>query len=247
METLYKLTDRKDQTFKGTQWGEGVTHTASGEGDLCGPGWLHAYEDPVVAVLLNPVHAEFAEPHLWLAEGVVGLREHRLKVGCTELTTVKRIPLPKVTTEQRVRFGILCAMEAVEAVEAHGAYKGSLLWIRWANKWLSGEDRTAAEAEAAVEEARLHAPWAARYAALAARAAASCAWSPKIEAAIWGARGMAALGVIQADRAEALAEAAQQAEQQAARAAVAAARTVAKVEAAPLDLVSIARQALLVR
>lgn len=39
---LYKLTDSHGRTYNDTQWGPGVTHEASGEGELCGPGWLHA-------------------------------------------------------------------------------------------------------------------------------------------------------------------------------------------------------------
>jgi len=35
----YKLTDQNMQTRGGTQWAIGETRTASGEGDLCGPGW----------------------------------------------------------------------------------------------------------------------------------------------------------------------------------------------------------------
>jgi hypothetical protein len=30
----YKLTDQKMQTYHSTQWGENVTHTTDGQGDL---------------------------------------------------------------------------------------------------------------------------------------------------------------------------------------------------------------------
>ena len=68
--TLYKLTTQDGVTRKGehneTKWGDGVEHTASGEGDLCGPGWLHAYEDPLVAAFMNPAHANITNPReLW--------------------------------------------------------------------------------------------------------------------------------------------------------------------------------------
>lgn len=53
----YKLTDENHQTRNETQWGENITHYTNGEGELCGPGWLHYYNDPLLAVLLNPVHA----------------------------------------------------------------------------------------------------------------------------------------------------------------------------------------------
>ena len=110
MTKLYKLTDQSGQTRNATQWGPGVTHEASGEGELCGHGWLHAYTHPLLAALLNPIHANFQEPVLWEAEGEIWLYDHGLKVGCRKLTTLRQIPLPAVTLEQRVEFGIRCAL-----------------------------------------------------------------------------------------------------------------------------------------
>ena len=133
MTTVYKLTDENAQTFNATQWGENVTHTASGEGDLCGPGWLHAYSDPLLAVLLNPIHANFEHPRLWECEATVGKDDHGLKLGCTSLTTLREIPLPQVTNEQRVRFGILCALAVKRP------WKGRARWRRWAEAWLQGD------------------------------------------------------------------------------------------------------------
>ncbi|KKL58315.1 hypothetical protein LCGC14_2226540, partial [marine sediment metagenome] len=61
-ETLYKLTDSNDQTYGKTQWGPGIEHAASGKGPLCTEGWLHAYTDPLLAVLLNPIHGNYKDP-----------------------------------------------------------------------------------------------------------------------------------------------------------------------------------------
>jgi hypothetical protein len=184
---LYKLTDEQDRTRGGTQWGEGVTHEASGEGELCGPGWIHAYTDPLLAVLLNSIHANFRSPHLWEATGVVGKTDHGLKVGCTRLTTLRRVPLPEVTTEQRVRFGILCALAVCDEPG----------WRVWAERWLSGEDRTAeaaarAESElaagaAARAEAATQAAWAAVEATWAAEWTARASPSAAAGAAAWAA------------------------------------------------------------
>jgi hypothetical protein len=41
---------------------------------LCGPGWLHAYESPLVAAFMNPIHADFRKPRLFEAEGKIGNR-----------------------------------------------------------------------------------------------------------------------------------------------------------------------------
>ena len=152
---LYKLTDEQDQTKNATQWGEGVMHIANGEGDLCGPGWLHAYEDPLLAVLHNPIYGNFKAPHLWEAEGAGEvLRDGQMKIGVTRLTTVRRIDLPEVTRVQRTAYGILCAKSVYSDVK----------WNQWADKWLSGEDRS----EASARYAARYAAWAAAYAADAA-------------------------------------------------------------------------------
>ena len=163
MIKLYKLTDKNGQTWGGTQWGPGVSHSGTGTGELCGPGWIHAYEHPLIAVLLNPIHANFPNPRLWEAEGEVGLRDGQIKCGCATLTTIREIPLPKITTEMRVRFAVLCAKEVCAC----------RTWNAWADKWLSGEDRSEAAAGAAAEAA-----WAAQatsWAAYAAQAAAEAA------------------------------------------------------------------------
>ena len=107
---VYKLTDDKNQTHGGTQWGKGVTHKAKGRGEeLCTEDVIHAYKHPLLAVLLNPIHADFDKVRLWEAEGEIVI-DDGLKLGCKALTILKRIRVPKVTTEQRVRFAILCAL-----------------------------------------------------------------------------------------------------------------------------------------
>ena len=175
MSKLYKLTDRDGQTWGGTQWGPGVSHSGTGEGELCGPGWIHAYEHPLIAVLLNPIHANFQNPRLWEAEGEIAIRDGQLKCGCKTLTTVREIPLPAITMEMRVRFAILCAKEVC-------AYPA---WNAWADRWLSGGDRSEAAAGAAAEAA-----WAAEAAAWVAEAAVWAAWAAA-EAAAWAAEAAA--------------------------------------------------------
>ena len=165
MTELWKLTNQKSQTRGATQWGPGITHTANGQGELCGPGWLHAYTDPLLAIFLNPIHANIAKPRLWRCEGTVGATDHGLKVGTSSLTTLEEVPLPKMTTEQRVRFAILCAKRVCTDPD----------WNHWADAWLDGTARSAEAAwaakDAAAEAAMEAAAQAARAAAWAAMAA----------------------------------------------------------------------------
>ena len=141
MTKLYKLTDKDGRTYGGCQWGEGVTHETDGHGELCGPGWIHAYTDPLLAVLLNPIHANF-DPDtmlLWWCKGKVGRTDSGLKVGSTKVTTIRTIPGPEITTEQRVRFAILCAREVYQEP----------VWSQWAAAWLDGTERGASASASA--------------------------------------------------------------------------------------------------
>lgn len=141
MTTLWKLTDAYGRTYGATRWGPGVTHCANGKGDLCARGWIHAY--PRLVVLLNPTHANFKDPLLWRATGIVGMTDYGLKVGCTELTTIEQVEAPVYSRRQRIAFGIWCA----------SAVCCDPKWCAWADGWLSGRDRSMAEATAAARTA----------------------------------------------------------------------------------------------
>ena len=163
---VYKLTDENARTHGDTQWGPGISHEAKpGDGELCSEYWIHAYEDPLLAVLHNPLHIAFSKPRLWEAEAEGEIkREGRLKLGCKKLTVLNEIPLPELTVEQRVAYGIYAALEV---------YKDEK-FVEWAEKWLKGEDRSAeaaAEAEREALEAQRKAVEMAERAAEAAEAA----------------------------------------------------------------------------
>jgi hypothetical protein len=88
----YKLTDENNQTRGGTQWGPGICHTAIGDGEeLCSDGWIHFYTNPLIAILMNPVHANFLNSRLWECETSGAELHVPLKSGCKTLKTVKEI------------------------------------------------------------------------------------------------------------------------------------------------------------
>jgi len=133
---LYKLTDRDDYTRRGlpeeTHWGEGVTVTARGEGrEPCSKGVVHSYRTPLLAAMTNQAHANINDPILWEAEGDV-LDTDGLKCWGKSLTTLRQIPIPEPTVEQRVRFAIACALAV-----CHDA-----LFAMWAMAWLDGTGQT---------------------------------------------------------------------------------------------------------
>ena len=165
MTTYYKITTQEGKTKNNTQWGENVTHEATGDikQDLCSDAWTHAYTHPLLAVLMNPVHANIENPILWEGKGEGEAKFEPFKCGFRKFTTLRQIPLPEVTDVQRIAFGILCAKEV---------YKDSS-WKQWADKWLSGEDRTKSSADAAADSAAAAAKYAAADAASKYAAAAA--------------------------------------------------------------------------
>jgi hypothetical protein len=130
----YKLTTQNMTTRCGFQWELNIPKEADGDSTvLCNDQWLHYYHHPLLAILLNPVHGDIINPKLFecKAEGK-HLDDRGLKGGCTKMTLIKELELPKITLEQKVAFGILCALEV---------YKKKS-FVKWANNWLEGVDRT---------------------------------------------------------------------------------------------------------
>ena len=160
------------QTFNGFQWKIGETKTTSGNSnELCNNQFLHYYHDPLLAILLNPVHANIDNPRLFEVEAEgIHLNDKGLQGGCTQLTLIRELELPKVTTLNRIAFGILCALEVYRETN----------FVEWANSWLIGEnrnynaaaDRAADTYDAANNADDARAADAADAAAYAARAAA---------------------------------------------------------------------------
>ena len=215
---IYKLTNREGCTRGGTQWGPGVRHEAKDprNGGLCGPGWIHAYEDPLLAVLHDPIHGRYLRhgARLWECEtdDADPLREGQMQIGVWSLTTMREIEVPQPSLEQRVRYAHLCAGRTCDR-----QWGG---WARWSTDQF---DRSSHSATLAAEEA-------------ATRAAAGAALAE--EAAAAGAAG-AALAEEAAARVEAGAALAAQA-----ATAWVANRKAAKECPLEVDLISIAEEAM---
>ena len=168
MNPIYKLTDDHDRTRpfapNQCQWGAGVTHTAPG-GKLCTAGVIHAYQSPELASLMDPAHANYGpDAHLWRCDEYTLHVSAPDKLGCTSVTTTERVPLSQPTIDQRAEFAIRSAL----AIKRR--WKGCAAWVRWAEAWLDGSDRTQAAAA-----------YAAAAAAAAAYAYAAAAYAGKWE------------------------------------------------------------------
>jgi len=156
---IYKLTDENMRTYGGFQWALGVERRIEKKGgELCSNAYFHAYEHPLLAVLHNPIHANYRNPRLF--EAITDdepLREGQMKLGVKSITLVKELPVPAITDEQRIRYAILCAKVVCDDEE----------WNGWADNWLSGKDRSRSAERAA------DAAWAAMAAERASQAASA--------------------------------------------------------------------------
>jgi len=149
----YKLTDENSRTKNDTLWGEGLTHKVGSNGcKLCTADVIHVYDHPLKAVIFNPIHANFSNPILWECKVKRILANDGTKVGVKECTTVSKVELPVITTNQLIRFAIYCALEVYQSDD----------FKQWSDNWLSGKDRSAEAAARAAEAAA----WAAEAAEL---------------------------------------------------------------------------------
>lgn len=173
MKTRYKLTHANKITRSDCKWDEGVTNSAPGTGELCTSGWIHVYTDPLLGVFLDPMHGDFGPNALmWRCECWGASKDdYGCKEGWQYVRTVEHIPLPVITTEQRVEIAIRTSLELPQ----------SDAYIAWANRWLDGKDHSQGAVRAAAgAAAQSAAPWSA--AAWAVEAGWSAAWSAEAEA-----------------------------------------------------------------
>src|SRR5208283_3776004 len=85
-----------------------------------------------LALMVNPVHADIANPQVWGIDVDEIVARDGLKGGCKEARAIRIVATPRITEIQRQAFGILCALEVCSKPA----------WAQWANNWLSGKDRT---------------------------------------------------------------------------------------------------------
>lgn len=196
----YKLIDQKGYTRHGqegeTFWLDGQEKEAQGKGSkLCSTDVIHFYNDPIIAIIMNPTHANIPNPRLIEIEIDEIVAPDELKGGCKKAKFIKEIPVPEVSLNQKVRFAIQLAL----FVSKHWK---SDEWVKWAELWLQQEATaeaatSTADVAWAVAEAACTAAWAAEtaraaWAAWAAARAAEAVWAVE---AIWAAAETAAEAV----------------------------------------------------
>ena len=117
----YKLLTQDMKTRKDSpnemDWQDvGQCHKATGTGGLCTDGVLHDYNDPWLAVLMNPAHANIENPVMYETERDGEQFDDGLKHGARRLRLVVRVPLPEVSWVQKIAFGILASLEVYHEI-----------------------------------------------------------------------------------------------------------------------------------
>ena len=123
----------------GYKWIIGEWNEATGDINkpLCTNAWLHYYEHPLLAVFHNSIHAAIRGPIMVEVEvdGEIK-RDGYAKAGARRMRVLRQIECPTVTTEQRLRYALLCVKTVCD----------DPAWNRWADGWLDGSDRSAVTA-----------------------------------------------------------------------------------------------------
>jgi len=134
MTTLYMLTE-----------GQGVLgeFSVTNNEETC-----HAYRTPLFAALMEPIF-NFQDPHLFEVEGHI-LRPDVVGATCKSLKIVKEIPLPSLTTGERMQIAALCGSLAEDIVEFISQQSKNLdlalnsLLTAWSQKYMWTAEETAA-------------------------------------------------------------------------------------------------------
>ena len=124
------LTDADGRDWLNREWGPEKTHRTDNENHR-----PHTYADPLTAVLLCPAFEAYVEPRIFKADGT-GSGDDSFRTSWASLTTLEEITPPVVTDEQRITFGVVCALNAV----------GQKEFGRWALDWLRGANRSSDDA-----------------------------------------------------------------------------------------------------
>ena len=134
----YKLLDQELFSNNGKfQWEIGKTYTIEKPGnEMCSDEVFHCYNHPILAVLLNRLHVNIRNPRLFEIEVPEFVNNDGLKFASKSQTLVKELDLPTITNDQRLEFAIRVAKLVCDDEK----------WNSWADKWLSGEDRSSSSA-----------------------------------------------------------------------------------------------------
>ncbi len=180
---LIKLTDEKMTTYNDMEWivGEAYSKEPCNNPELCTSEVFHAYTNLNLALLLNPIHANYDTFRIFEAEGDIVVSDYG-KVGTFDLTLTNEVDIPEWYTDLdsrhkiQVLFAVMCAESVIHIYEQYSDDDRPRKAIEAAKEYLNNLLEDAARAaDAAAYAARAADAAYAAYAAYAAAYAADAA------------------------------------------------------------------------
>lgn len=94
---------------------------------------FHFYDSPDAVAFMAPIHSDIPNPRLFEIE-IDGIVKHNGHIGCSKkMRIIREMPIPELSLDLRLAVAITCAMNC--------GNKGPE-WVKWAENWLSGKDRS---------------------------------------------------------------------------------------------------------
>lgn len=141
---MYKLLTQDMKSHGGFQWEMGKEYRIDKPGKtLCSDQVFHCYSHPVLAILLNPIHAHIDNPRSFEIEVDAIINDDGLKYGTKMQKLAKEIEVPQLDIMAKVDFSIRIAMDV---------YKEEGFTI-WADTFLKRIDISETAARAAADAA----------------------------------------------------------------------------------------------
>jgi len=135
----YKLLSQEMTSHNGTKWELNVPITILKPGnEMCSDQVIHCYNHPLLASFLNPIHANISNPRLFLISVDEIVASDGLKFASKSQTLLEEIPYIDISLEKRIEISIKITKTV---------YKDKN-WNEWADRWLSGVDRSINSADA---------------------------------------------------------------------------------------------------
>lgn len=104
-------------------------------------GFVFYEKHPLLAVIFKKYHERESCRKLYQIRPKGNVIESWSQYKSEGITFLKKIRPPKINTIQRIAFGVLCTLEIFKK-DLVKEYKDASVYVDWAEKWLSGEDRS---------------------------------------------------------------------------------------------------------
>jgi len=97
------VTDQKDQSWRGVQWGLNISHEENNSNYYFG-----VYETLNTALFMYPYHEDIDQPKFWRIAEPFNSKKYRIEIP--KVTTLEPIQVTLPTNKQRINFAILACL-----------------------------------------------------------------------------------------------------------------------------------------